>query len=275
MPYHLHITNKNYSSWSLRPWLLLRQLNIPFTEEYHPLISGTFRQPQWHAFSPVAHVPCLHVLPNNPLSSSTTTTTSPSATTPPNGPGNDGEEEPLILWDSLAITEHLAEAHRDKPVYPSAPAARAWARSAVAEMHAGFPAVRRTLGFNVGVRVALADSVFEEGEDGGEELARELKRVDELWREGLERFGGPFLGGKEFTAVDAFFAPVVLRVQTYVGVGERLSGRARGYVERMLEVEGVREWVGAALRETGREVVHERESVEGEGKRLVADLRAT
>ncbi|KAH6840867.1 hypothetical protein B0I37DRAFT_449044 [Chaetomium sp. MPI-CAGE-AT-0009] len=255
MPYHLHITNKNYSSWSLRPWLLLRQLNIPFTEEYHPLISGTFRQPQWRAFSPVAHVPCLHVLPDN-------------------NPSDDNNNEPLILWESLAIVEHLAESHPDKPVYPAAPAARAWARSAVAEMHAGFGAIRQTLGFNAGVRVALDGSVFE-GEDGAE-LVKDLKRVDELWSEGLERFGGPFLAGKEFTAVDAFFAPVVLRLQTYVGVGERFLGeRARGYVERMLEVEGVREWLEAALAETGREEVHERETVEGKGRTVVADLRAT
>ena len=270
MSYHLHITNKNYSSWSLRPWLLLRQLNIPFTEHLHPLISGTFAQPQWRAFSPVAHVPCLHILPDT---TTTTTTTNPSNPSPTVEDKTEAAA-PLILWDSLAIIEHLAESHPDKPIYPSSPAARAWARSAVAEMHAGFSAIRQTLGFNIGVRVAVGDEVFEGAE--GEALARDLRRVDELWTEGLERFGGPFLGGAEFGAVDAFFAPVVLRVRTYEGVeGRFLGGRARGYVERMVQVEGVREWVGEALKETGREVVHEKESVEGRGKRLVADLRAT
>ncbi|EAQ85934.1 hypothetical protein CHGG_07187 [Chaetomium globosum CBS 148.51] len=147
MAYHLHITNKNYSSWSLRAWLLFRQLDIPFTEHLHPLISGTFAQPQWRAFSPVAHVPCLHILPD------TTTTNNPSDTITPNPP-------PLVVWDSLAITEHLAESHPTKPIYPSLPAARAWARSAVAEMHAGFAAIRQQLGFNIGVRIALGEGVF-------------------------------------------------------------------------------------------------------------------
>ncbi|KAH6641550.1 hypothetical protein F5144DRAFT_600180 [Chaetomium tenue] len=271
MAYHLHITNKNYSSWSLRPWLLLRQLDIPFTEHMHPLISGTFAQPQWRAFSPVAHVPCLHILPND--TTATTTSNPPSSDNPSTTPHN---PPPLILWDSLAITEHLAESHPLKPIYPSHPAARAWARSAVAEMHAGFAAIRQQLGFNIGVRVALGEAVFVGAEGGGQRLVGELRRVAELWEEGLERFGGPFLGGREFGAVDAFFAPVVLRLRTYEGVGERFLGEGgRGYVRRMGELEGVREWVAAALMETGREVVHERECVEGEGRRLLADLRAT
>jgi glutathione S-transferase len=81
------------------------------------------------------------------------------------------------------------------------------------------------------------------------------------------------LAGKEFTAVDAFYAPVVLRVQTYVGVWERLGEASKGYAARMLELEGVREWVADALRETGREVLHDEESLEGPGKRLLEDLR--
>ncbi|KAK4043076.1 hypothetical protein C8A01DRAFT_43999 [Parachaetomium inaequale] len=259
MPYHLYITNKNYSSWSLRPWLLLRELGIPFVEEFRPLIPGTFSQPQWREFSPVAHVPCLHVLPDD-------TTTSASGSKEEEGAEEEGK---LVLWESLAIVEYLAETHPDKPVYPASPRARAWARSAVAEMHASFATIRQVMGMNVGVRIELGPAAFTK------ELVRELERIDELWTEGLRRFGGPFLAGREFGAVDAFYAPVVLRLQTYVGALEMMGAEARGYVARMMEVEGVREWVEDALRETGREVVHEEECLEGEGKRLVADLRAT
>ncbi|KAL2127652.1 hypothetical protein VTI74DRAFT_10363 [Chaetomium olivicolor] len=243
MTYHLYITNKNYSSWSLRPWLLLRQLNIPFVEEMRPLVSGSFRQPQWLEFSPVAHVPCLHVVPSS------------------------AGDEKLILWESLAIVEFLAESHPDKRVYPTDRAARAWARSAVAEMHAGFGTLRQEMGMNIGVRVELGSEAFTEG------LLKDLRRVDELWTEGLTRFGGPFLAGAEFTAVDAFYAPVVLRLQTYVGTREKLGETAKAYVERMLQLEGLKEWVEEALKEEGREVLHEGEVLEGEGRRLVADLR--
>lgn len=248
MSYRLYITNKNYSSWSLRPWLLMRQLGIPFAEDLRPLVPGSYRQPQWRAFSPVAHVPCLHVLRTDP----------PSA----------GAEGPIVLWESLAIAEFLAEEHPDKAVYPADRAARAWARSAVAEMHAGFAAMRQEMGMNVSVRVELGGRAFTEG------LAKDLKRVDELWREGLTRFGGPFLAGSEFTAVDAFYAPVVLRLVSYLGALERMGEEAKGYVRRISELEGVREWVGAALKETLREELHEEESVQGEGRRLVEDLRA-
>ncbi|KAK4151736.1 hypothetical protein C8A00DRAFT_16887 [Chaetomidium leptoderma] len=281
MPYRLYITNKNYSSWSLRPWLLLRQLGIPFVEDLRPLVSGTFHQPQWRDFSPVAHVPCLHVLPDSntpaPDSSSSAVVGSEQQQQLGGGvKGDDEEEGGIVLWESLAIVEFLAEEHPDKHVYPprNRAAARAWARSAVAEMHASFLVLRQAMGMNVGVRIGLdsdsSSSFFTEG------LVRDLERVDELWTEGLRRFGGPFLAGKEFTAVDAFYAPVVLRLQTYVGVVERFFGaEGRAYVERMLEVEGVKEWVEAALKETGREVVHEAESLEWGGKRLIADLRAT
>ncbi|KAK4127589.1 hypothetical protein N657DRAFT_653765 [Parathielavia appendiculata] len=247
MSYHLYITARNYSSWSLRPWLLMRQLGIPFVEEFAPLINGSYRQPHWKEFSPLAHMPVLHVLPDTASS----------------------EEEKLILWESIAIVEFLAEEHPDKTVYPTNKVARAWARSAVAEMHASFTTMRQEMGMNVGVRVELGPAAFNEA------LVKDLARIDELWSEGLRRFGGPFLAGKEFTAVDAFYAPVVLRFQTYLGALDRLGEEAKGYVARMMELELLKEWVDAALKETGREVVHDAETWEGEGKRLVADLRAT
>ncbi len=215
MVYHLYITNKNYSSWSLRPWLLLRELGIPFEEKMHFLDGKSPRQPHWKAFSPTAHVPCLHDILDD---------------------GNTGDS--IILWESLSIVEQIAEDHPDKHVYPSqSRAARAWARSAIAEMHVGFQMIRDRMSMNIGMRIQFPDDeTLEEG------LKKELRRVDELWAEGLEKFGGPFLAGKEFTAVDAFFAPVVLRFQTFVGSEKWLGEKAREYTKRVLELGGIKEW---------------------------------
>ncbi|KAK0739893.1 hypothetical protein B0T21DRAFT_363548 [Apiosordaria backusii] len=225
MSYHLYITSKNYSSWSIRPWLLMKQLSLAFEEKFHPLAPGSgFRQPQWKEFSPVCHVPCLHYHP-----------------TP--------ESEPIVLWESVAIVE-------------------AWARSAVAVMHAGFGTIRQEMGMNVSLRVRLEDEAFNEG------IVKELKRVNELWEEGLTKFGGPFLAGKEFGAVDAFFAPVALRLGTYLGAKERYLGeKAQKYLEAINDLEGVKEWVSAAVKEKERHEPHERENVEGPGRVLIKDLR--
>jgi glutathione S-transferase len=185
MAYHLYITSRNYSPWSFRPWLLMRQLDIPFHEKLADLKSGSLRQPHWAAFSPLAHVPCLHHILAD----------------------DDSDDAPLVLWESIAIVDHLAENHPDKSVYPTDKRARAWARSAVAEMHAGFGFIREEMSMNIGMRIKLVPGEVSEG------LEKDLKRVDQLWTEGLERFGGPWLAGTEFGAVDAFYAPVVLRLQ--------------------------------------------------------------
>ena len=207
----LHIANKNYSSWSLRPWLLMRELGIDFEERLHPFGTGE----KFSRFSPSGKVPCLH----------------------------DGE---LVVWDSLAIVEALAESHAG--VWPSDRVARAWARSAAAEMHSGFAALRQYCSMSCGVRIRLhayPDAV-----------AHELVRIDVLWSEGLARFGGPFLAGASFTAVDAFFAPVVFRVQSY-GLG--LSNPTAAYVARMLALPGMQQWYAEALAEPWRDEMHELE----------------
>ncbi|MGV3650784.1 MAG: glutathione S-transferase family protein [Devosia sp.] len=212
--YALYIANKNYSSWSLRPWLLMRETGIAF-EELLQVFGGGSNYEAFRSFSPSGKVPALV----------------------------DGD---LTVWDSLAIAEYLAEAHEG--IWPADRAARAWARSAAAEMHSGFSALRTTCGMNCGLRVklnAMSDAV-----------AADLRRIDELWREGLAHFGGPFLAGDRFTAVDAFYAPVAFRMQTY---GLSVSPEAAAYRDRLLGLPGMRDWYQAALAETWRDAGHEDE----------------
>ena len=224
--YTLHIANKNYSSWSLRPWLLLRALGIPFREVLTPF--SPTRRNDYLRFSPSGKVPCLI----------------------------DGD---LEVWDSLAIVESLAERHPG--VWPDAAAARAWARCACAEMHSGFAALRNLHGMNVGVRVSVAARAAEVDAD--------IQRIEVLWNEGLQRFGGPFLADASFGAVDAFFGPVAFRCQTY---GVEPHGAAADYLARLLQVPAMREWEAAALAETWRDPPHEAELAESGD--LIADLRA-
>lgn len=225
--YTLYIANKNYSSWSLRPWILMRELDIPFEEHQVPFPSqGSFEL--FRAFSPSGRVPCL---------------------------ADDG----WAVWDSLAIVEYLADRHAG--VWPEDAKARAWARSAAAEMHSSFAALRNDCTMNCGVRIRLKPQ--------SDALKQDLFRLSDLWNDGLERFGGPYLAGARFTAVDAFFAPVAFRAQTY---GLEFTGAAAPYCARLLGLPAMREWYGAALAETWREPAHEAEML-GEGE-LLEDLRA-
>ncbi|WEN15869.1 glutathione S-transferase family protein [Rhodanobacter sp. AS-Z3] len=227
--YQLHIANKNYSSWSLRPWLLLSELGIPFEEQLVTFAQGSGSSWQvFRAFSPNGKVPCLH----------------------------DGER---VVWDSLAIVEYLADRHVD--VWPSDPDARAWARCAAAEMHAGFAALRNQCGMNCGLRIHLPDAL-------PAALHADVSRIDELWGEGLTRFGGPFLAGVKFGAVDAFFAPVAFRIQTY---GLNLGAASMAYVRRVLALPGMQRWYAAALQESWRDEEHETEAQQS--GRVWQDLR--
>jgi glutathione S-transferase len=224
--YELYIGNKNYSSWSLRPWVLMRELRIPFTERLMPFAPGSNLE-RFRAFSPSGRVPCLH----------------------------DGD---TVVWDSLAIAEYLAERHPG--VWPAEARTRAWARSAAAEMHSGFGALRARCSMSCGQRVELREYPAA--------LRADVERVDALWREGLARSGGPFLAGASFGAVDAFFAPVAFRVQTY---GLSLTAPAAAYARRLLELPSMRDWYDAALAEPWREPEHEAE-VAGAGT-VLQDLR--
>lgn len=213
--FELFIANKNYSSWSLRPWVLMRELRIPFEEKLVPF-GGKDDPSAFRAFSPTGKFPCLV----------------------------DGS---TVVWDSLAITEFLAE--RVPKVWPSDSVARAWARCAAAEMHSGFAILRDVCTMNCGLRVRI--------DPYPDSLLRDWTRIDELWNDGFTRFGGPFLAGEAFTAVDAFFAPVAFRVQSYE---PSLSARSRQYVDRLLSLPSMQEWYRAALAETWRDQEHEDEA---------------
>lgn len=225
--YQLYIANKNYSSWSLRPWVLLKALSIPFEEKLVTFVSAG-ANPAFKAFSPSAKVPCLI----------------------------DGD---TTVWDSLAITEYLAEQH--KGVWPADAKARAWARCAAAEMHTGFTALRGDCTMNCGVKVKIKGI--------SPALNNDIKRLCELWQEGLSRFGGPFLAGKDFSAADAFFAPVVFRIRTYQ---LPVTPPVAAYCQHMLSQPAMKNWLEQALAEPWREQEHEEDMLKtGE---VIEDLRA-
>jgi glutathione S-transferase len=226
--YDLYIANKNYSSWSLRPWVLMRELKIAFREHLMPFGLESSWQ-NFRKISPSGRVPCLV----------------------------DGE---IVVWDSLAITEYLAEHHEG--VWPAEARARAWARSAAAEMHSGFSDLRNHCSMSCGLRIQLYEIPAA--------LGRDVARLNALWNDGLRRFGGPYLAGAAFTAADAFYAPVAFRIQTY---DLTLDAAAKAYVDRLLGMGAMREWYADALKETLRDQPHDDE-VPRVG-RLLKDLRAT
>ena len=221
--FDLYVANKNYSSWSLRPWVLMHELGIPFNEKLVPFGSGAFQ-----AFSPTGKVPCL-------------------------------VDDTITVWDSLAITEYVGERHAR--VWPAEAAPRAWARSAAAEMHSGFFSLRNRCPMSCGTRVTL--------NAGDAALSRDLARLEALWADGHSRFGGPFLTGARFYAVDAFFAPVAFRIQTY---DPPLGSDARRYAATLLGLPSMQAWYAAALVETWRDEEHEAEAA-ATGT-MTQDLRA-
>lgn len=213
MGYVLITANRNYSSWSLRPWVLMKALGIAFADRIEPFTRPSNYE-EFRSFSPTGQVPVLL----------------------------DGAR---AVWDSLGITLYLAERHPG--VWPQDEAARAFAMCAVTEMHGGFAALRNDCTMNVGVRVTPRPM--------RPELLRDVARLREIFEEGLGRFGGPWLAGPAFTAVDAFFAPVAFRIRTY---GLDVGGGA-GWAERVLAHPAMQQWEAEALEETWREGSHEAE----------------
>ena len=211
MKLELVIGNKNYSSWSMRPWVLARQAEIPFDEVQLKFgdDQGRLTLPGIEKYSAAGKVPVLLV---------------------------DGEP----VWDSLAIAETLAERFPQKQLWPAEATARAFARSICAEMHAGFQAVRGKMPMNIRGR--------HPGKGLTPESQRDIDRIAAIWTECRERFGssGPLLFGR-FTIPDAYYAPVVMRFQTYA---VKLPPAAQAYCEAVLSLSAVRQWIEGALRET-------------------------
>jgi glutathione S-transferase len=206
----LVLGSKNYSSWSLRPWILLKHLGVDFEEVVLQLDTEQFRQ-EIDKYSPTRRVPVLI----------------------------DGD---VRVWDSLAIAEYAGErlAHwRGDPeirIWPADPAARAHARSLCAEMHSGFQALRNSCPMNVRARHVKVRMT--------PELASDTARIDRIWSGCRQRFSGagPWLFG-EYSAADAMFAPVAFRFRTY---GAQLSARSREYLETVLNDPLMIEWTAAA-----------------------------
>jgi glutathione S-transferase len=195
----LVIGNKNYSSWSLRPWIAMRHAGIRFDEEV-VFLDKPDTQQRIRVHSPAGRVPCLV----------------------------DGD---FVVWDSLAILEYLAEKH--PALWPAEARQRARARSVAAEMHSGFTALRGAMPMNVRNRFP--------GKGRSADVDADIRRIEEIWKDAK----GPFLFGP-FGAADAMFAPVVLRFRTYEPA---LSSKSQAYVDAMLALPAMREWIAGAERE--------------------------
>ncbi len=209
--YTLTIGNKNSSSWSLRPWLAMKMANLAFEEVLIPLKTAETKARILN-LSPSGKVPALKI--------------------------DDGSQS-WTVWDSLAIAETVAERHPEARLWPEDTRARAQARSVVAEMHSGFPELRKALSMDIAARhptPALDDQV-----------QADIARVVAIWTEALAASkgkGGFLFGG--FGIADAFYAPVVTRFETY---GVHLPAVAQAYSQRVLALPAMHEWIAAAKAE--------------------------
>lgn len=208
----LIIGNKAYSSWSLRPWLALKRTGQVFEETLIPLRQLDTRA-RIGAVSPSGTVPVLI----------------------DRGVG----DEPVVVWDSLAVCEYVAERFPDARLWPEDRAARAIARAVAAEMHAGFVPLRTHMSMNLKERLP--------GTGCTPEVEANIARITALWADARTRFGqgGDFLFGR-FSIADAMFAPVVTRFETY---GVALPPVARAYADAVLALPAMQEWMAAAVAE--------------------------
>ena len=210
----LLVGNKNYSSWSMRPWVLMTQAGIAFEEvpvRFDSFDAGSAFKRTIGAVSPAGKVPALV----------------------------DGD---LVVWDTLAIAEYLAETHPDKQLWPQDKAARARARSVVAEMHSGFGALRSHCPMNIEARLPDVGAILWRDQAG---VRADVQRLIDLWAELLAQHGGPMLFG-QFTIADAFYAPVCMRLITY---GLPVPQPIADYVRRVQQLPGVKAWIDGALAE--------------------------
>ncbi len=211
----LLIGNKNYSSWSLRPWVMLTQFDIPFEEvmaRFDSFAPDSAFKATVAALSPAGKVPILVA--------------------------DDG----FAVWDTLAIAEYVAETNPDKALWPRDAKQRARARSVCAEMHSGFSALRNSFGMNIEASLPeVGARVLDENAGARAELARMIA----LWSDALALSGGPFLFG-DYSIADAYFAPVVMRMRTYA---LPVPADVAAYVDRMVASKGLAAWIADALEE--------------------------
>lgn len=209
----LFIGNKNYSTWSMRPWLVLRHFDIAFTEHLIPFDDFQLESPFKKtilAINPTGKVPAL----------------------------KDGD---LLIWDSLAICEYLAEKFPEKQLWPQDQKQRARARSMSAEMHSSFMALRSTCGMNLDVDLSEVGAQLWLDHP---QLQEDVKRIEALWAERPSQDG--FLCGDVFSIVDAFYAPVVMR---FIGYGIPISDYNQIYMQKILNLAAVQRWMTEAKAE--------------------------
>jgi len=208
----LYIANKNYSSWSMRPWLVLKAFDLPFEEIQLNFPcergEGDFKQ---------------RVLEINP-----------------NGKVPTLLDRGRLVWDSLAICEYLAEQYPEQALLPRDAQQRAWARSISAEMHSGFTDLRSLCGMNVRANLAEVGAKLWQEHSG---LRQDVARIEHIWAE--RPAADSFLCG-EFSIADAFYAPVVTRFMSYA---LPVSVESRHYMQRVMQHPAMQAWVQAALQE--------------------------
>ena len=214
MSLELFTGNRNYSSWSMRPWVLLKESGIAFTDtkvRFDSFDTSSDFKRAIGAVNPAGKVPVLV----------------------------DGD---FAIWDSLAICEYVAEKFPDKALWPRDAKARARARSVCCEMHSGFGALREHCSMNIEARLTEVGARLLREQDG---VRSDVKRIVQLMEQALAQYGGPLLFG-EFSIADAYFAPVAMRFQTYALPA---SAPVAAYMRRVRELRSVREWVEQALDE--------------------------
>jgi len=210
----LYIGNKNYSTWSMRPWVMLKQFDIPFEEirlsfgDMSP--TSEFKQ-RLKSLTPTGRVPLLL-------------------------------HRDLVVWDSLAIAETVAELFPHLALWPRQPTTRARARSICAEMHSGFTSLRNHCAMNIEVSMPEIGAKLMKENEG---VQSDLQRIISMWQSALSESGGPFLFG-DFSIADAYYAPVVMRIRTYVlPVPDDIAA----YCERITGLHSVQRWIKDALLE--------------------------
>ncbi len=210
----LYIGNKNYSSWSMRPWVLMRQAGITFDEvmvRFDSFDADSDFKRALKDVNPVGKVPVLV----------------------------DGD---LAVWDTLAIAEYLAERFPENALWPTDPKARARARSVCAEMHAGFTALRSACPMNIEASLPDVGALAWRDKPG---VRADVARLEAMWTALLNTHGGPMLFG-DFSIADAYFAPVCMRLRTYA---LPVSSTVSAYVDRVAALPGVAAWISDALAE--------------------------